>query len=379
MKIAFIGQKGIPATFGGIEYHVDRLSRQLATSGHEVSVYVRRWYTPKRCKNYQGVRLVHVPTIKSKHLDASLHSLLCTLHALFKKYDIIHYHAIGPSFFSIIPRVFGKKVISTVHRLDWDTSKWGWAARFLLKIGEHVSILAPQRTVVVSHDLQKYFQFKYNKQTIHISHGFDDPDPRPPDIIKKKHGLDSKDFILFMGRLAPEKRVDWLIRVFQGIPNRTVNGKNIKLVIAGGSSATKDYIRQLQSLSSGYPDIIYTGYVTGDEKAELLSNAWLFTLPSSLEGFPIVLIEAKSYGLCSLVSDIPAHLESIRTGIDGYLFHAHDLADFQSTLQYLFDNPDEVNRSGCAAKEFIKKQPGWDIIVKETIDVYRHVLGDASD
>jgi len=378
MKIAFIGQKGIPATFGGIEYHVDRLSRHLAAAGHDVTVYVRSWYTSKKLNHYQGVRLIHVPTIKSKHLDASLHSFFCTLHALFRNYDIIHFHAIGPSFFSIIPRIFGKKVISTVHRLDWDTSKWGGTARFLLKIGEHVSILAPHQTIVVSKDLQKYFMQKYSKQTFHISHGFDNPDPRLPDIINNIYGLGSRDFILFMGRLTPEKRVDWLIRVFQGISNRMINGKKIKLVIAGGSSSTKDYVRLLRSLSSGDPDIIYTGYVTGEEKAELLSNAWMFTLPSSLEGFPIVLIEAKSYGLCSLVSDIPAHLESIQAGIDGYFFHSKDLENFQTSLQFLFDNPDEVERSGKAAKEFIKKQPGWDSIVKETIHVYRLVIRDES-
>lgn len=377
MKIAFIGQKGIPATFGGIEFHVDRLSRHLAAAGHDVTVYVRSWYTPKKLKIYQGVRLIHVPTIKSKHLDASLHSFLSTIHALFENYDIIHFHAIGPSFFSIIPRIFGKKVICTVHRLDWDTSKWGEIAKFLLKIGEQMSTRVPHRTIVVSRDLKQYFKRKYNKSTIHISHGFDNPTPLPPNIIRKKYGLGGRDYILFMGRLTPEKRVDWLIRVFQKTNNKTINGERIKLVIAGGSSATQDYIRQIQSLSNGDPDIIFTGNVTGDEKAELLSNAWLFVLPSSLEGYPIVLIEAKIYGLCCLVSDIPAHREAIRSGIEGYFFHTHDLSNFQAALQRLFDNPQQVDRIRDLAKEFIEKQPGWDMIVKETVQVYRLVTGSA--
>jgi len=195
MRIAFIGQKGIPVTFGGVEYHVDRLSKELAGLGHDVTVYVRNWYTDKDMTSYEGVRLRHLPTIKRKHLDASIHSFLCSIDSLFRMYDIIHYHGIGPSFFSIIPRLFGKNVISTIHRLDWKTNKWGRIAKMFLKWGEFISAKIPQRTFVVSQDLLQHIKDKYERETIHIPHGIDLPKHRAPDLIKKKFGLKGDDYI----------------------------------------------------------------------------------------------------------------------------------------------------------------------------------------
>lgn len=374
MKIAFIGQKGIPATFGGVEYHVDELSKGLVTLGYEVNVYVRNWYTEKNLHSYKGVRLIHIPTIKTKHLDASIHSLLCSIHSIFQKSDIIHYHAIGPSFFSLIPRLFGKKIVSTVHRLDWDTEKWGKIAKTFLKIGEYISTKIPPRTIVVSEELKDYFKDKYGKETIHIPHGIDFPQPRPAKLIKEKYNLEGRDYILFMGRLVPEKRVDWLIKSFQSLNKHSSKLKNIKLVIAGGSSATDDYVQRLKELSKNDPEIIYTGFVTGIEKEELLSNALIFVLPSYLEGFPIVLLEAKSYGLCCLASDIPPHCEAIHSGIDGLLFHSDNFSDLILKLQTLIDDPEKVEIMGRNARKEMKKRPSWEEVVKKTEEVYQKLL-----
>ncbi|MFQ6082626.1 MAG: glycosyltransferase family 4 protein [Candidatus Aminicenantia bacterium] len=374
MKIAFIGQKGIPATFGGVEYHVDELSKGLVTLGYEVNVYVRNWYTEKNLHSYKGVRLIHIPTIKTKHLDASIHSLLCSIHSIFQKSDIIHYHAIGPSFFSLIPRLFGKKIVSTVHRLDWDTEKWGKIAKTFLKIGEYISTKIPPRTIVVSEELKDYFKDKYGKETIHIPHGTDLFQPRPAGLIKQRYNLEGKDYILFMGRLVPEKRVDWLIKSFQSLNKHSSKLKNIKLVIAGGSSATDDYVQRLKELSKNDPEIIYTGFVTGIEKEELLSNALIFVLPSYLEGFPIVLLEAKSYGLCCLASDIPPHCEAIHSGIDGLLFHSDNFSDLILKLQTLIDDPEKVEIMGRNARKEMKKRPSWEEVVKKTEEVYQKLL-----
>ena len=232
MKIAFIGQKGIPVTFGGVEYNVDRLSRELVRFGHDVTVYVRSWYTQKSMKNYDGVRLIHVPTIKSKHLDASVHSFLCSIHALFGRYDIIHYHGIGPSFFSLLPKLMNKNIVATIHRLDWNSEKWGKRAKVFLKFGEYISVKIPDRTIVVSANLKEYIKEKYKKDAIHIPHGIDKPRRLPPMIIKEKYGLNGKDYVLFLGRLVPEKRVDWLIEAFQSTEHKSPRAKNMKLVIA---------------------------------------------------------------------------------------------------------------------------------------------------
>ena len=374
MKIAFIGQKGFPATFGGVEYHVDALSRGLLDLGHEVDVYVRSWYTPKDIKNYRGIRLVHVPTIRTKHLDAFIHSFFCSIHSIFQKNDIIHYHAIGPSFFSCIPRLFGKKIVATVHRLDWQTEKWGKLAKIFLKIGEYISISVPYRTIVVSEELKHYFQSKYGKQTVHIPNGIDLPELRPPSLIIEKYGLTGKDYVLFMGRLVPEKRVDWLINAFQSLSSSSSQSGIVKLVIAGGSSATNKYVQKLKGLSQGNPRIVYTGFVTGFEKEELLSNALIFVLPSYLEGFPIALLEARGYGVCCLASNIPPHQEAIRDGVDGLLFDCHDFSDLTLKLRMIINDPLKRETIGKNAREQTRKRPNWIEVARQTEKVYRELV-----
>ncbi|MDW7760292.1 MAG: glycosyltransferase family 4 protein [Acidobacteriota bacterium] len=374
MKIAFIGQKGVPATFGGVEYHVDELGRHLAALGHEVTIYVRSWYTPRRLKTHNGMRLVHLPTIRTKHLDAAVHSFTAAVHAAFNNFDIVHFHALGPSFFSFIPAMAGKTVVVTVHRLDWATRKWGPLARRLLKIAERVVVHVPRKTIVVSRDLQTYFRNKYRRETAHVSHGITLPQRESPNIIRQKYHLRGGDFILFMGRLTPEKRVDWLLEAYRrAVADRPASDRP-RLVIAGGSSATDAHVRSLQEQADKIPGVVFTGYVRGKEKDELLSNAALFVLPSSLEGFPIVLIEARSHGLCCLASDIPPHREAIRDGEDGRLFHSGDLGDLSDKLADLLDKPETRKAMGAAALKALSVRPGWEDVARKTLSVYQAAL-----
>lgn len=375
MRILFIGQKGIPAIYGGIEYHVDELSRGLAARGHDVRVYVRNWYTDKRIKSVHGVRLIPMPTVRSKHLDASVHSVVCSFHALFSGADIIHYHAIGPALFSWIPRLFGKKVVCTVHRQDWQAEKWKPVARTFLKIGERASIRFPQRTIVVARALQGYFKEKYGKDTIYITHGGFTAVHREASLIKAKYGLRGKDYILFLGRLVPEKRVDLLIRVFRELKRTSPRIQNIKLVIAGGSSATGAYVRSLEKMSEKEPDIHFVGFVSGVEKEELFSNALVFVLPSRLEGFPIALLEAKSYGLCCLVSDISPHREAIQDGSNGLFFRADDFSDLASKLLSALEDKESLANIGRRAREQSQKATSWAEACEQTEKVYKELLG----
>jgi len=373
LKIAFIGQKGIPATFGGIEYHVDELSRGLAALGHDVRVYVRDWYTDRALRSYGGVRLIHIPTVRTKHLDASVHSLLCTLHAAGTGADIIHYHAIGPSLFSILPRLLGIKTVATVHRLDWDTEKWSEPAKIALKAGEWVSIRVPDRTIVVSEDLRRYFLKKYGRETIHISHGIHLPEKREAAVIGERYGLRNRGYVLFMGRLVPEKRVEWLIEAFRELKESPAAPEGLKLVIAGGTSATDAYVLSLKNLARDIPDIVFTGYVTGVVKDELLSNAMLFVLPSHLEGFPIVLLEAMGRGLCCLCSDISPHQEAIHDGVDGWLFRRADSSNFREKMNRLACDAELRRDLGEHALERMRKRPGWMDVVRQTESVYRSI------
>ncbi|KPJ57789.1 MAG: hypothetical protein AMS15_09615 [Planctomycetes bacterium DG_23] len=337
MKIAFIGQKGIPATWGGVEYYVDELSRRLVKRGHQVSVYVRYWYTHKR-KDYEGVRLIHTPTLKTKHLDAALHSLSSSLHAALMNYDLVHYQGMGPALFSWLPETAGKKVIATIHRF-------------------------------VAQYQKKFYENKGYKVTC-ITNAVDPQEPLPPNLISQKYGLTGQDYILSMGRLTPEKRVDWLIRA-----HKEINPGGIKWVIAGGSSATRTFVEKLHYLARGNPDVIFTGYVAGKEKQELLSNARLFVIPSSVEGLPIALLEAMSYGLGCLASAIPAHSEIITEGQDGFLFDHQDFSSFVGRMQAILSNPGALKDAGLRARAKVEKEYTWDQVVRKTEQVYEEVLG----
>ncbi len=373
MRIALIGQKGIPATFGGVEKHVDELSRGLASAGHDVRVYVRDWYTPKNLKVVDGVRLLHVPTIHSKHLDAAVHSFLCTLHAVVSGADIIHFHAIGPSIFSILSRLFGRKTVATIHRLDWATDKWKTPAKLALKAGEWISVRFPQRTIVVSEELRHYIHNKYGREAIHISHGIRLPAPVPAEILRTKFGLKEKGYILFMSRLVPEKRADWMVRAFREQKKKGFLPGEIKLVIAGGEGGSPAYVQRLKDIAEGAPDVVFTGYATGRLKEELLSQAMLFVLPSDLEGFPIVLMEAMSYGLACLCSDIVPHREAVRNGVDGQLFRTADFSDFGAKLRELVERPERRKALGDEALARMRKRPSWMDVVRQTEAVYRTI------
>lgn len=372
VKIAYIGQKGIPATFGGIESHIDELSRRLIKREHKVYVYVRDWYTDKNLKQYQGVELIHTPTIKTKHLDAFIHSLTSSFHSIFQEYDIVHYHALGPTVFCWLPKIFRNKVVVTLHGLDWKREKWGSFAKVFLKFTERTATYIPDKTIVVSRALREYFESKYKREFTYIPNGVNVPEAKGgSDIIREKYGLNGEDYLFWMGRLTPEKRVDWLIKAFKEIRSRM---PSLKLVIAGGSSATDEYVRELEELAGDDERIIFTGYVVGQEKEELFSNALLFILPSCLEGLPIVLLEAMSYRLPCLVSDIPPHQEVVNEKVDGFLFHSNDFSDFVRKLGELLESSKRLREIGENARRKVEKEYDWDEAVDRTEEVYKNLV-----
>ena len=173
MRIAYIGQKGIPMTQGGVEAHVENLAVEMAKLGHEVFVYTRDYYTDKNLKEYKGVKLISIPSIRTKNLDTITHVLFSTIHALFQKYDVIHYHSVGASLMSFIPRIFSRaKVVGTFHCLDRFHQKWGFFARLMLRIGEWTVCYFPHKTIAVSQYIQKYCLDDYGKKVDYIPNGF---------------------------------------------------------------------------------------------------------------------------------------------------------------------------------------------------------------
>jgi glycosyltransferase involved in cell wall biosynthesis len=261
----------------------------------------------------------------------------------------------------------------TVHALDWQAGKWGPLAKTVLKLAERIAITVPSETIVVSQHLRAYFAAKYHKQVTYIPNGAQPRQNEGPDIIARKYRLKVNGYILFMGRFVPEKRVEWLIDAFKAV-NLECQRTELKLILAGGSSATNRYVEQLRSRVGGTNNVIFTGFVTGKEKEELFSNAFCFVLPSLTEGNPIVLLEAMSFGIPCLASDIPPHQEIITDGVNGFLFKCHHFDDLVCRLRAILSgNPVRLKELGEEGRKFVKANHNWNTIARQTEEVYYSV------
>jgi len=285
MKIAFIGQKGIPAKSGGIETHVEELASRMVADGHRVFAYVRNNYTQKDLAEYKGVTLIHLPSIPTKHLDAISHTFLASIHSLFGGYDIIHYHGIGPSLLSWIPKLFTRKtkVVATFHCQDYYHQKWGWFARLSLRFGERMTCRVPDATIAVSKGLAKYAFEKYGRKAEVIPNGASVLYSPKTDALLQ-WGLKDKRYILSQGRLIKHKGIHYLIEAFKQLEDSAKIPNNFKLVIVGGSHFTDDYVEYLHTIAKGRDNIVFTGAQSGQAMRELFSHAYIFVQPSESEG-----------------------------------------------------------------------------------------------
>lgn len=368
MRIAIIGQKGIPALFGGIERHVEELSVRLAAHGHDVTVYTRPYFTSPYRKRYMGVNLVSLPSFRTKHLDAISHTFIATLHAITHRYDIIHYHGVGPSLVSFLPRLLGSraKVITTFHCIDRYHQKWGFLARIILAIGEWSAVHVAHKTIVVSKTLQAYARKVYGRQTHYIPNGVE----RPRTMLGKQYlatfGLRQNGYILAVARLIPHKGIHHLIRAYKQIPT------NKKLVIVGGSFHTDAYERMLRASAEGDPRIVFTGFQSGPVLRALYSNAYLFVQPSEAEGLPIVLLEAASFGKGILASNIPEHQEVFdsTSGVMGFSFKNKNVGDLRKQLSMLMMHPALLRKAGDHARNVVLKHYNWTSVAREVEALY---------
>jgi glycosyltransferase involved in cell wall biosynthesis len=370
MKIAMIGSRGVPATFGGIEHHVEELGSRLVDRGHTVVVYSRTNYIERPVDQYRGMRVRRLPTVNSKHLDAIVHSFVSTLDAMRARFDVVHYHAIGPGIPAVLPRYLSRSGVAlTVHGRDGERAKWGAGAHRVLSAAEWLSAKVPDATIVVSQDLQRHYTEAYDRHAFWIPNGVDEPEPKQADEISSRWGLESGSYILFVGRIVPEKAPDLLVRAFKRIPGER------RLVVAGGSSFTDDFVRSLQGAAGKDPRVLLTGYVYGDTLRELYSNAAAFVLPSSLEGLPLTLLEAVSYGIPVVASDIPPHVEILGQDAPGRrLFSSGSEDELLGALGRALDG--DAERAGALAfRGDVLARYRWDSAAEETERVYERILG----
>jgi len=370
MKIAFVGLRGIPANYSGIERAVEEIGSGLAKMGHDVTVYCMKGRYEEKASIYKGMKLRHIPTLRKKNLEMAIYTIISAILCAISKYDIVHFQAIGPSTFSFIPRIFGKRVIVTVHSLDWKARKWGPLAKLYLRIGEWTSINFPHRTIVVSKSLKEYYKNKYKKKVTYISNGRNSPIIRQLSKTGKDYGIESNKYLLFVGRLTKEKNVHILIKAFKEIKT------DMRLVIVGGSSYTEDYINYLNHIAADDGRVIFTGPIYNDNLEELYSNAYLFILPSEYEGLPVVLLEAMSYGNVIVASDIPENLEIIKKGdnILGFPFKVGQAQDLYRVLDDLINNPEKVNKLKSEIQRKVSNKYTWSDISEKIINLYREAL-----
>lgn len=373
LKISMIGHKRIPSREGGVEIVVEELSTRMVKLGHRVDAYNRSGYhvsgkefDEKHGKIFEGVRLYRIPTLKSSSFNAIVYSILATIVATaksaFRKRHVIHFHAEGPSIMLWLPKLFGIRCVATIHGLDWQRAKWGGFATRMLKLGEKTAAKHADEVIVLSKNVQKYFKDNYDRDVIYIPNGITRPEYREPDDIVRLYGLKKDEYILFLARLVPEKGVHYLINAFKSIDT------DKKLVIAGGESHSMEYMNSIREMSKDDDRIIMTGFVQGRTLEELYSNAYLFVLPSDVEGMSISLLEAMSYNNACLVSDIEENLEVVED--KAFTFKHGDENDLKDELENLIANPQLIEEKRAAAGDFIVGKYNWDDVVTKTIEIY---------
>lgn len=369
LNIAQIGHKRIPSREGGIEIVVEELATRMVEQGHKVTCYNRRGhhvggkkYDTEELDEYKGIHLESVFTINKKGLAAVTASIAAAFYSAFGQYDVVHFHAEGPCAMLWLPKLFGKKCIATIHGLDHQRAKWGKFASTYIMIGEKCAVKYADEIIVLSKSVQNYFEKTYGRETKFIPNGVNRPQIRTADIIKRKYNLEKENYILFLGRLVPEKGIQYLIRAFRRIQT------DKKLVIAGGSSDTSQFMQKLKKMADGDNRIIFTDFVQGKELDELYSNAYVYVLPSDLEGMPLSLLEAMSYGNCCLVSDIDECTSVVED--KSIIFKKSNIDDLTKKLQLLCNNESLVRKYKMEAADYICKKYNWDDIVRQTLELY---------
>jgi glycosyltransferase involved in cell wall biosynthesis len=368
LRIAMIGLRGVPATYGGVERAVEELAAHLAVRGHDITVYARAAYSEPGRTTHRGVRIKRLPQINTKHLEAASHTVLSLLHALgSRRFDVIHLHATGPGAMSAVPRLARVPVVVTIQGLDWRREKWGPGARAVLRLASRLAVVSPNRAIVVSRELERYYREELDAATSYIPNGVDSQPPPPAETMME---LQADSYVLFLGRLVPEKHVHTLIRAYRQVPG------SAPLVIAGPGSHSPAYVEELTRLAEQDDRVRMLGPRYGDEKAWLLHNAAAFVQPSSIEGLPIALLEALAAGCYPVVSSIPENLEPVT--VEGHQlgasFRVGDEAALAQVLRAVLESTDR-RATGERLSAHVRREYDWSMIAARTEAVYRGIVG----
>ncbi|MEE1279162.1 MAG: glycosyltransferase family 4 protein [Acutalibacteraceae bacterium] len=371
MKVAMIGHKVIPSRRGGIENVLTTLCPILVENGVDVTCYNRsvdkvenEYVGTVQNKTYKGVKIKTAWTLNVRGFAAMIASFTAAIAASFCDYDVIHFHAEGPCAALWIPKLFGKKCVATVHGLDWQREKWGkgFASKYI-KFGEKVLAKYADEVIVLSKAAYDYFKETYGRETTIINNGISKPERKEAKIITEKYGLKKDDYISVVSRLTAEKGIHYLIDAYNSIET------DKKLVIAGDTSDTDDYVKMLKEKAAGNENIIFTGFISGDVLKEIYSNAYINVLPSDLEGMSLCLLESLAYKNVLLCSDIP---ENTAVAEDkATYFQKGNIEDLAQKLKMLCDDGELVEKLKDGVDEFVLNKYSWQDVAKETCELYK--------
>jgi glycosyltransferase involved in cell wall biosynthesis len=364
LRIAMLGTRGVPASYSGFETCAEELGARLAARGHEVTVYCRVPHISYPGAVYRGMRLVKLPTIRSKHLDTAVHTLLSSLHALAMRYDIALYFNVGNSAMTWIPRLAGQRVVLNVDGLDWKRKKWGRFARWYIRAAERWGTWCPHRIVTDSRRVQQYYRDRYGALSTYIAYGAE-PVRVPPGAHLERYGLEPSRYVLFVGRLVPENCAHHLVDAFEGLST------DMRCVIVGDAPYAATYIRGLRATADRR--VIFTGYLFGEGYRELLSSAYCFVETSEVGGTHPALLEAMACGACVVVNDTPENLETI--GEAGFGYHGEmGGAALRAVLERLLKDPTLVKQHARSGVERVRAHYSWAAVTDAYERLFRELL-----
>jgi glycosyltransferase involved in cell wall biosynthesis len=364
MRIAYIAVKGIPIG-GGVESVTEELGSRLVMRGHEVTVYASKDYGSKDC-NYKGMNIKTVPSINTK----TTHKLSICYNAIrhvlrHRNTDIVHIHAVGPSIFSFMPRMVGIPTVVQTHGLEWKRDKWGIIGQTFFKVADFTAVFFPNKTTAVSKVQKQYYEKRFNREIVYIPNGVSPIEKKDPNWILA-NDIIPKRYIMFAARLVEEKGAHLLIEAFKRL------NCDMQLIIAGDAAFMEDYKKKIKKLAGNDNRIKFTGFLTGEPLKELFSNAYLFCLPSTLEGLPVALLEAMSYGNCCLSSDIPENIEALQQ--HGFTFENRNVDDLTRVLKFLIENPKHVAQKKSPAQQHVSQNYSWTRVVDQMEDLYASLI-----
>ncbi|MCK4323390.1 MAG: glycosyltransferase family 4 protein [Armatimonadetes bacterium] len=371
MKIAMLGVKAVPHP-GGICTYAEELGSRLVSRGHEVTVYCRRQYLNGAGDNgnippHRGIERKLSRGLRGKHLDALTHTFTSALDSLRRDYDVIHIHGSAPAVVAPLLRLRpGRPLVVTIHGLDWQGDKWGRIATRGMRFAASMPVRFAHELTVVSRGLRKFYRENLGREAAYIPTGVELPEILPPREIREMWNLDTDEYLLFVGRLTPEKGLQYLLSAYETLDTKK------KLVIVGDANFKDPYVDDLRKRATD--DVIFTGYRKGRTLAELFSNAYLYVQPSTLEAMPVAVLEALSYGRCVLATDIPGNVEAL--GECGYTFQVGNVDDLGSKLAMLLYDPDSVAAQYSVARDYVRREHNWETTTDQFEGLYRQVAGE---